>query len=99
MILIGALYRSRKMEGISFCEKKFYCSPRSFVVESLLATTLCFYRWIGNRFSRQYTVFDLWEEFFSIQGISLIVFIMGLLILFVINDKNIILIYNNAVLM
>ncbi|TBX63472.1 hypothetical protein E0M28_23595 [Bacillus toyonensis] len=32
------------------------------------------------------TVFDLWEEFFSIQGISLIVFIIGFLILVVINS-------------
>ncbi|MEB8692956.1 hypothetical protein P4H09_29430 [Bacillus cereus] len=45
------------------------------------------------------TVFDLWEGFFSIQGISLIVFIIGFLILVVINSKNIMLIYNNAVLM
>ncbi|OTX80822.1 hypothetical protein BK726_27520 [Bacillus thuringiensis serovar londrina] len=45
------------------------------------------------------TVFDLWEGFFSIQGISLIVFIIGFLILVVINSKHIMLIYNNAVLM
>ncbi|MGS0413906.1 hypothetical protein [Bacillus cereus] len=45
------------------------------------------------------TVFDFWEGFLFIQGISLIVFIIGFLILVVINSKKIMLIYNSAVLM
>ncbi|EJS05848.1 hypothetical protein CQ058_27120 [Bacillus sp. MYb56] len=44
------------------------------------------------------TEFDFWKGFLFIQGIPLIVFVIGFFILVVINNKKI-LIYNSVVLM
>lgn len=82
------------MEEVSICEKISIVSSRLFLVKYLLATSLFFIGVMATD-SPDSTEFDFWKGFLFIQGIPLIVFVIGFFILIVINNKKM-LIYNSV---